>query len=447
MRDSATVGDGEFVEEFNHYWMGATFLSLLSDLTLPRLVKAVTIERSGGGTALIVADSKREVRSWAIRSVLGKPTKHEEALFLPLKAFGRPPYPSTDNEVYERLRKYDRKALKQWVRFLARRNGPAICIAALPTSNGPVVFGWRHHPRYEAPSLRQRQPRRKHRNWIVDVAALGLTEHATIGKLSGERIDRRRLARRSIGHVDDSGPNSFLLVGAGALGSNIAEAMVRSRPFQGCSIVDEQRLRFENIPRHDCTYADVGLHKAEALKGVLQRRDPALNVSTHCSNVLTCLEAVLKEASGIELVVLALGSQFVERHVTAILHRRLPAGTPIHSVWVTKDAATGYVFRTIAGTPGCISCFFETASADERSELTIDDTAIRREPGCASGFVNYGGDRLIRFSAVATQAILSPVESPFLMKWTAAPGAVLQTEPIEVRRPAFWPGCGCELPG
>lgn len=446
-RDPKSVSDQEFVEEFNHFWGTSQFLALLSSYALPGELNLVSLERSRRNLRFIVSESKSKSVAWIERSLIGKATFSDNTLFLPLRAFGRPPYPRTDDELYFRLRNFDRRAFKKWKRFLSRKRGDAVVVATLPTSSGPTVFAWRHYGRLEPshlnkPKVRAAILKRKSRRFSEECNFLGLTAGKLIEQLSGERVDRSRLIKRTRGS-DGSTYQNVLFVGEGALGSHISEGMVLSRAFQTFTTVENQSLGIENVPRHLCRYLAVGSNKALAVGSVLQQRDPELEVRTYTDDIIDCLPSVLDKHKDIDLVVLALGSRFIETEITSILGERLPKGVPIHSVFVTKDAATGYIIRTIAGQPGCLACFFEAASKAERDEWTPTDADILREPGCAAGFANYGGDRMLRFTAMAVHAILTDSDSPFVAKWIAAPAGKLAADQFSVSEISPVLSCVC----
>jgi len=65
----------------------------------------------------------------------------------------------------------------------------------------------------------------------------------------------------------------ILLIGAGALGSTVAELLVRGGSYR-MTIMDEDILTAGNLVRHSLTMADVGRSKAEALAGWLNAISP-----------------------------------------------------------------------------------------------------------------------------------------------------------------------------
>lgn len=93
--------------------------------------------------------------------------------------------------------------------------------------------------------------------------------------LDSDNWAHQQLSRR--GHVCDSLRNaSILLIGAGALGSTVAESLVRD----GCrdlTIVDGEDFEIGNLARHSLALPDVGENKAEALASRLNTLSPHVN--------------------------------------------------------------------------------------------------------------------------------------------------------------------------
>jgi proteasome lid subunit RPN8/RPN11 len=124
-------------------------------------------------------------------------------------------------------------------------------------------------PASELPGFRE-TPRGK------EIAARVDLSRDSIRWLDSDNWAREQLSRR--GHIQDPlREASVLLIGAGALGSTVAEGLVRD----GChdlAIVDGETLEIGNLARHTLTLPDVGENKAEALANRLNSVSPHADV-------------------------------------------------------------------------------------------------------------------------------------------------------------------------
>ena len=89
------------------------------------------------------------------------------------------------------------------------------------------------------------------------------------------------------------------LIGCGALGSAIADILVRGGVHQ-LLLVDDDRLSAGNLVRHTLTGRDIGRKKAKALADQLMSITPTGTVETHPESVpvqQTALEELLKDVN------------------------------------------------------------------------------------------------------------------------------------------------------
>lgn len=145
----------------------------------------------------------------------------------------------------------------------------------------------------------------------------------------GELSDRGRLGAglRS---------KSVVLIGAGALGSAVAELLVRGG-IRSLTIVDPDHLEAGNLVRHTLTLREVGANKAEALALRLNGVSPGAVVNGHgraFPNLLTDCEAA-------DLIIDATGDDDVLLHLEKHAWRR---DHWFVSLWVGMNARRAYCF-------------------------------------------------------------------------------------------------------
>lgn len=153
-------------------------------------------------------------------------------------------------------------------------------------------------------------------NWAVD-------QLATRGQL-GPQLRRRRV----------------LLIGAGALGSAIAELLVRGGVFD-VSVLDGDSLEAGNLARHTLTLDEVDKPKASALASRLNRISPHANVTALPTTLQTTDPTAFPADLG--LVVDCTGEDEV-LHLLSV--RELEAPVVFASVSLGRGAIRAYLFTS-----------------------------------------------------------------------------------------------------
>lgn len=130
-------------------------------------------------------------------------------------------------------------------------------------------------------------------------------------------VSRQTIFRRVIGYeVGELSKKTCLILGCGALGSRVAETVVKSG-VGNITLVDNDTLRAGNISRHVLGLSSLAQNKADALRQHLIGRNPFADVEAFDGNVVyepEKLEALVGRA---DLVVSCLGSDPSELFVSA----------------------------------------------------------------------------------------------------------------------------------
>lgn len=169
--------------------------------------------------------------------------------------------------------------------------------------------------------------------------------------------------------VDLLAGQRVVVVGAGSVGGFAADALA-GYGVGAIDLVDYDRLRQRNLPRHLATDADLGRHKVDIVAAYLTARWPALRVRALPISVIHHADIVrplLDEAA----LVLAAPDGVAARRATNHLSWR--AGVPVVFACVLDAGSIGEVLRLRRPT-GCLLCH-RAALADTGTvdfETTLD---------------------------------------------------------------------------
>lgn len=186
-----------------------------------------------------------------------------------------------------------------------------------------------------------------------------------------------------------------LLIGAGAVGSVIADQLARAG-VGALTVIDHDVLEPGNLVRHASNLAFVGAHKSDAAVALATHANPYIEVQSHQFPVGgmafgTGQRRILaEEYDRAHLIIDATAEVGVQR-LTASLAKQ--AGKPWIAAWGTNGARGGVVVRVPPDAAWCFACFEWTRSEDERLLPPASPAPLTQPIGCAEPtFVGSGYD-------------------------------------------------------
>lgn len=176
--------------------------------------------------------------------------------------------------------------------------------------------------------------------------------------------------------VGDLAGARVLLVGAGSIGGAAALALA-SAGVGTLDLLDPDRLRWHNLPRHVCGPKHVGRLKVEALRVDLGAVRPEIAIHAHERDVVADADEVRQLLTRVDLVLCATDG-VSSRRVVSHLARR--ADRPAVLACVLADGAYGDILRLWPWPHhGCLMC---------RTEALTDSGGMLPDLETATG---YGG--------------------------------------------------------
>ncbi|GAB3543077.1 ThiF family adenylyltransferase [Arthrobacter tecti] len=177
-----------------------------------------------------------------------------------------------------------------------------------------------------------------------------------------------------------------LLIGAGAVGSVIADQLSRAG-IQKLTIIDPDVLEPGNLVRHANNLSFIGTAKSSATAALATQANPYLEVRPLTFSMGSTTAGaeqrtiVSQEYDQADLIIDATAEVGVQR-LSAFLARQ--AGKPWVGAWATNGARGGAVIRVPATAPWCFSCFEWARSEENTGLLPPASPAPLTQPiGCA----------------------------------------------------------------
>ncbi|MHA7146474.1 ThiF family adenylyltransferase [Arthrobacter sp. TmT3-37] len=239
--------------------------------------------------------------------------------------------------------------------------------------------------------------------------------------------------RARLGPASSLASKRVLLIGAGAVGSVIADQLSRAG-IQGLTIIDPDVLEPGNLVRHANNLSFIGTSKSGATAALATQANPYLKV-------LPLIFSMGSTAAGVEqrtvlsqeydqsdLIIDATAEVGVQR-LSASLARQ--AGKPWIGAWATNGARGGAVIRVPGAAAWCFSCFEWERSENDSPLLPPASPAPLTQPiGCAEPtFLGPGYDLnevAIHAARTATAVLLDkPTHDAAILSLDHASGADL----------------------
>lgn len=214
---------------------------------------------------------------------------------------------------------------------------------------------------------------------------------------------------------------TVLLLGAGSVGSGIAEMLAQSGVGH-LIIVDPESMETENASRHVLGVDSVHSSKASALARSLRKRFPHILVQDFFDLAENFLGTHYSIMPVPDLIISAIGGWKAESFITDF-SKKIPACSPILFAWLEPRAAAGHAVVFGSG-QGCLRCL-TTETGKMRVPMVNwgDIDTMHRIPACAGFFQPYGAAELGYLNAMAAELALEVltehVDLPFRRSWVA----------------------------
>jgi molybdopterin/thiamine biosynthesis adenylyltransferase len=242
------------------------------------------------------------------------------------------------------------------------------------------------------------------------------------------------------------------LVGCGTIGSHLAKMLAQSGAGYGrdgrLRLIDQQNLKPGNLGRHLLGLPDVGRPKAVAVRDLLVRQYPELDISPSFADVLKDLHALDYN----DLVIDATGDEGVANAINAYLSERRrhadSAPTSIF-VWLFGNGAAAQALCVATSDDACYRCLRPDHGAPWRFSPLRSGYVPREVPAqCGEGpFFPYGVAAPVTAAALALQLALDWSKgdpSPRLRTQRLALNETQQVKDQNPSRSARCPACGME---
>jgi molybdopterin/thiamine biosynthesis adenylyltransferase len=405
----------DYNDEFAAYWKINSINNYLSIIEPTSEPKNICLYRfiTGGKKQAIFADYKMQGERW-VKNVYGEFSEKEviDALYLPLKDFGHPPFPKTNREMFLRIIQHSPESKENLRAFLEKSKRPSYIVFSLKLKNEYFLGVWVHQEPYKSlPGPRRCKtdvdgfrPGKAPANLelLRDFPDMPLYIHSI------ERADRKRIwDRGGNGNLPPFEGKKISVIGCGSIGSNLVDKLVK----MGCNnlfLVDNDDLKFENIARHYCGASYHYDNKTVAIERKLCSHHPELIIKTYEKEIIEQLLANQNFLNVFDINFVCLGNTGIELRLNKLI-KDLIITKPMFFIWVEPYLAAGHAVYVQPKKPGCFRCLFDGNLVFRENVLKDPGRYTKREAGCRTSFVPYGALDIDAFLVELSRFIIKVV--------------------------------------
>lgn len=388
----------DFVNEFEAYWSRFKEHEIVYSTLEDGDQACRVVVASADGRPTYVSRNEQEIHQFLSGSPSGPLVIHS-ALYLPLQpgTIILPPRPDRDLWSVQEAREILLVNLspanqRRVAKLLKRQRVDKYVVVKLPRpAGGYSLFGFR----FEKPS--ERHP----------LQANGSANHLIPLKLI--RVDRKFLTQRGGGSVELA-EKRVLLVGCGALGSQVANLLTRAG-ILNLTLLDHDHLDPVNTFRHTLGRQYWRKSKVEVLKEQLELNLPYASIKAVVDTVENAIRRGIVRLSQYDLVILATGNPTIELYINELVFSQERAMALF--TWLEPLGIGGHALLVHPKGDGCLECLYTPmvegkGTLQNRASFAAPDQYFGRDlSGCANLHTPYGMIDAANIANLATRLAIN----------------------------------------
>lgn len=371
----------DFIDEFLAYWGNKHKTQVQMFVDGLDVCKKLILLGDGKEGVIVDADddTQEHLAEFALKN---KPNKRVQGLLIPLNIADITSIPHDDLEIIDLIRQAS-SFWNQYQTFLRTNYDKRVLVVfTKATEQGYLIAGWIHYPQKTPSGFR------------AGKAPFKILFSKSCKEGIGLQVDncsQKHLFSRG-GDDHSITINNACVIGCGSLGSHIAEALLKygTKHF---SLVDNERLSYDNIGRHYTGYCFVGQPKVDAIGFSLHMHNPNIECDTFFENAFDFFESHLEDMNQSDLIVIATASPSIEHFVNELIQKQAITA-PIIFIWTEPYAVAGQAIL-VNSQVDLYKEQFDRETLEFRNPVVVNGLQYtKREAGCQSSFIPYSAFRI-----------------------------------------------------
>lgn len=409
----AGVDDSDFKDEFTAYWNRdlkniETTLIITSLDELPVLFNVFF-----GKKYFIVANSNKIINQW-MSNCISKEFSKEISLNGILVNLDSPllpeEYPKTLFDLKNLLEMKDLTAYKQLMDQVLANNKLGFVLFSQKVNSGYALGGVNFF------GLSKKDQNLIHPGFRKDRAPSSYIINQAIPIFKKSPVNKHRVVRVDNQWIHSRGGDGFLyhkksilLIGCGSLGGYVAHLLAKAG-VGNITLIDKEKLEWNNIGRHILGAESVEQSKAVALSFLIKKQMPHLQIFSVENDWREALSKNNDLFKNKDLIISTIADWTAENSLNYLSCKEsLP---PIIYGWLEPFAVAGHCLICVKES-GCFACKMDKFGHFEYKVADFVNPTINREPGNCTTYQQYGVSALFPVaSLVATNALKCLLKLP-----------------------------------
>ena len=398
----------EFAEEFYSYWSKSEGGNTVVSLLLPGGASRITsIWRDN--VYYYLADDDGALERWLRNYSSGKKSdyKFRTATHVVLKRPILPDeYPRTGAQVMDFVRKLAPDAVSLLANAAENADERFTVSFEGRTDDGSVFFAVE-----VTPPTKQGMPVGRRPDMLQKGFRPGKVPPRIrlLRQMGGNKVEHHDVMRADASWIhgrDDPGvaplfDKRVLMIGAGSLGSEVAQLLAKSG-VGSITLVDPELLEYANVGRHALGASDVRTFKAKSLAEKLAISFPHMRSIEHfAENWLSLFQKRPEVFHSVDMIVSTVGSWTAEGRLNLEAQKddNFPA---VLYGWAEPFSVAGHAVL-VGQTGSCFACGMDQFGKSLRTVCVWDNETTRKQPHCGASFQPYGPVSLSEVAALVAK--------------------------------------------
>tara|TARA_R110002050_G_scaffold20348_1_gene57654 strand:- start:42911 stop:44653 length:1743 start_codon:yes stop_codon:yes gene_type:complete len=299
----------------------------------------------------------------------------------------KPPFNFSNKVIFDNIQTSNKDFFRTYISKINDKTFPKLFLFPKDINSEIRYFGWEH----SLPNLNRKGFRKKSLNNFKVLSTFQSAEK--IKRVSPQVYSNQRMVKRTSGEQNIKKAQKFVIAGVGSIGSNLIH-FLNSQPNSEFKLIDNDKLKLENIGRHYLGFNHLNSFKTTALKDFLLSNSPIQKVETKEESIVHLIKNDPAFVNESDYLFVAIGESNIETWIANAIENKTIT-TPTFFIWVEPYLLGGHcifinpknnVYQTLFDDKGLFK--FNIIKDYSNELLTL------KEAGCQSNYTPYSSNNI-----------------------------------------------------
>lgn len=304
-----------------------------------------------------------------------------------------PPFDLKNRDIINIVKSIGNDSFEKFKAFINNKESPKLVVCEKYYGVKSYLFGWFHAPINT--NVKGFRP-----GALKKFSAIStIQSNENINRITTDVFTMERLENRTSGMVVNEVEKTFLIAGVGSIGSNLIY-FLNSINSPSLKLIDNDKIRIENIQRHLLGFEYIGDYKTKAIKDYILKNNPLQKVSTKESSIVDIVNNDVDYLNDSDYIFITIGKANIDNWVCQSLKDGV-INKPVFIIWVEPFLCGGHCIYLHPSNTEFKKYFdedfFKFNVIDSDEYRSGNKNLSLREAGCQTTYIPYSGSNVISF--------------------------------------------------